>query len=246
MGQILDLIDHHVVDFGACVASEPDEVENVVDCVHDIIASSFELPSFVLAEGLIDVLLLISAQENVRGFFQVDLFGNVLAWVEVGAGSSLDAGENLGPDKMRSDVLVGVVHFLDIGPEIGRKIVVVHFEREFAGLFVLQFFSQGLLILVFPKLNLPHVLVLQLLLIRVVDFFFHILHDIVFVVAVVVIVVFLVEVLDHHDSFLLVVPGGLGVLLNQLFVFVSDEEGLFQGAVDHHDVALDGEEARVV
>jgi hypothetical protein len=65
--QILHLVDHDVVDFWAIVAFEPEEVQDVVDRVHDIVAPAFYLPPFVLAEGFVDVEFLLFREEGVGG-----------------------------------------------------------------------------------------------------------------------------------------------------------------------------------
>lgn len=80
---------------------------------------------------------------------------------------------------------------------------------------------------------------LQFLLIGIVELLFlhHLLHLLLLLSTVVV--------FNHHDSSAFIVPGGLGLLLSS-HTFLSDEEGSKEGAVDHHDVALDSEETRVV
>jgi hypothetical protein len=58
MRQILNLVDHEVVDGGSGVASEPHLGEDVVDDVHHVVGAELGLPALVLAEGLVDLLFL--------------------------------------------------------------------------------------------------------------------------------------------------------------------------------------------
>lgn len=102
--QVLDLIDHHIVNFRSFVSSESDDVEDVVDCVHDVVSSCPDLPSLVLAEGFVDVQLLIPCEEGVGGRIDIGVLSQVLAGVLVGFSRSLDRRVNLGPDQVRCDV----------------------------------------------------------------------------------------------------------------------------------------------
>ena len=55
MGKVLHLINHDVMYLRSLIASKSDDIEHVVDGVHDIIASVSDLPSLILAKGFIYV-----------------------------------------------------------------------------------------------------------------------------------------------------------------------------------------------
>ena len=65
MGKILHLINHDVMYLRSLIASKLDDVEHVVDGVHDIIASVSDLPSLILAKGFIDVQFLFTSEEGI-------------------------------------------------------------------------------------------------------------------------------------------------------------------------------------
>lgn len=129
----------------------------------------------------------------------------------------------------------------DIRPEIGQKVVVIDFEgKGFLALFELV--CQFLLLFVLSKLNLTQIFMLKFLLIRVVDFFFNFLLSKIFLFIFLLIPII---VLNHHDTLLLIMPGSLRLFLVDLVRF-PDEEGFRQSAIDHHDIAFYGEEARII
>jgi hypothetical protein len=98
----------------------------------------------------------------------------------------------------------------------------------------LQLHSKLLLIPLLLQPNLPLILMLQLLLIRIVHpLLLNIPDRLVLLHALNIHL--LVVVLDHHDALLLVVPGSLGLLADHLVLRVAHEEGLREGAVQHHD-----------
>jgi hypothetical protein len=143
---------------------------------------------------------------------------------------------------MGGDVPGAVVLFNHSGPEVNNEILVVYFKGKRVPQFIpLQFLGQLLLLPVLPQLDLPQVLVFELLLVRVVEF----LLDLIGVNGLLRILFTPIVVFDHHDSLAFVVPGCLGVLVDD-GVFGADEEGLGEDSVDHHYVALDCEEAGVV
>jgi hypothetical protein len=84
--EILHFVYHHIVDFRALVGSEADVVKDVVDGIHEVIASSFDLPPLILAERLINVQLLLFRQESVRSRFNVGMLCQELGWILVGSG----------------------------------------------------------------------------------------------------------------------------------------------------------------
>ncbi len=126
---------------------------------------------------------------------------------------TLDARVDFSPNQMSSNIFLAIVHLLNIGPEVGAKIVEVNFKREFRYFLLLQFLSECLFVLVLPQLYLTHVLVFKLFLVRVVDLIFDLVHG-PFVFALIIVVLSSVVIFNHHDSLLLVVPGRLGVLLD--------------------------------
>jgi hypothetical protein len=54
-----------------------------------------------------------------------------------------------------------------------------------------------------------------------------------------------IVILDHHHALAFIMPGGLGVFL-RIGMFGANEEGLLQGAVDHHNEALHSKEPGVI
>lgn len=161
-------------------------------------------------------------------------------------GATLDSWIDFSPDKLWSDVTWWVKPTIDVWPEVGSEIVEIDLEWHAVVLWLGQFLRQLLFLFVSAKLDLTHVLMLQLLLIRVVDFFFNFLDN-VFVDLLTVLFVSVI-VLDHHDTFSLVMPCGLGWLLleNLVGLFTSDEKGFLQSTVNHHDITLDSEKSRIV
>lgn len=155
-------------------------------------------------------------------------------------GWAFDCWVDFGPNEVRGDVAGTVVLLYDPWPEVNDKVLIIHLKRKdvFQFIFV-QFFSQLLLLFILSQLNLSQIFMFQLLLVRVVEFLFDSIH-IYFFFLFTAIVIF-----DHHHSLPFVVPWGLGVFTDD-HVIRSYEEGLGEGAVDHHDVWLDCEEAGVV
>lgn len=84
MGQVLYLVDHDIVYLWAFIASVPDDVEHVVNRIHDIVASAADLPPLVLAEGLVDVHFFLSGQEGIGGDVDIGSLGEVLPGVLMG------------------------------------------------------------------------------------------------------------------------------------------------------------------
>lgn len=131
---------------------------------------------------------------------------------------------------MRGDVAGTVVFLYDSWPEVNYEVLVIHLKRKDVFQFIfIQFFSQLLLLFILSQLNLSQIFMFQLLLVRVVEFFFDSIH-IYFFFFFTAIVIF-----DHHHSFPFVVPRCFGVFANDR-VFRSYEEGLGECAVDHHDI----------
>lgn len=164
--------------------------------------------------------------------------------------TALDGGVDFGPYKLGSNVSWGIKLSVDVGPEVGQEEFVVNFEgHEVFLLFGSQFLGQFLLIFICPELDLSHVLMLKLLFIWVIDFLFNLVND--FLVDFLFIIfssLIFVVVLDHHHTFPFIVPGCLDWVLFEDFValLASDEKGLFQSTIQHHDVALDCKKARVI
>ena len=128
------------------------------------------------------------------------------------------------------------------GPEMHHKIIVINLKRHYMLRFVLlQFLSQLLLLPVLPQLDLPQILMLQLLLVRIIDLLLDLLHS----YLPTLLFLTLVVVLDHHHSLPLVVPSRIRVLVYYR-IFGSDEERFRQHAVYHHDETFNCEETRVV
>lgn len=161
-------------------------------------------------------------------------------------GATLDSGIDFSPNELRGYVTWRIKSTIDIWPEVGSEIIEIDLEWHTVSLWLSQFFSKLLFLLVSAKLDLAHVLMLQFLLVRVVDFFLNFLDN-VFVDLFGVLFVSVV-VLDHHDTFSLVMPGGLCWLLleNLVGLFTSDKKGFLQSTVNHHDITLDSEKARIV
>ena len=86
MGEILDFVDHEIVDGGAVVAVPSDLCVDVVDNVDEVVGEHLGLPSFVLAETLENLFLLVDCEEYVLAFLEVDSLGDVPAWVHVCVG----------------------------------------------------------------------------------------------------------------------------------------------------------------
>jgi len=55
VGKVLHLINHDIMYLRSLIPSKPDDIEHVVDGVHDIIASVSDLPTLILAKGFINV-----------------------------------------------------------------------------------------------------------------------------------------------------------------------------------------------
>lgn len=161
-------------------------------------------------------------------------------------GATLDSRVDFSPNKLWSDVTWWVKPTIDIWPEVGSEIVEIDFERHTVVLWFGQFLRQLLFLFVSAKLDLTHILMFKFLFIRVVDFFLNFLDN----VLVDLLTVFFVSVivLDHHDTFSLVMPCSLGWLLleNLVGLFTSDEKGFLQSTINHHDIAFDSEKSRIV
>lgn len=213
MRKILNFINHNVVNLWPCISSKSDEIKDIVDCVHNIVSSSFQFPSFVLAKSLINIFFFSFGEKNVGRIFQINFLGEILSRVEMSSCWTFDTREYLSPNKMWSNVLLTVVHFLDIGPKVCREIIKINLKWKFWDFLFLKFFCDCLFILILPELNLTHVLMFQLFLVWIVDLFLHLFNYSFFIILFIVILTFVV-VLDHHDSLLLIVPGCLSLLLN--------------------------------
>jgi hypothetical protein len=83
MRKVLHLIDHYIVDFRSFVASIPDDIKDVVDSIHDVVASTSNLPPLVLAERLIDIQFLCVCEEGIGSGANVGMLREVLAGVLV-------------------------------------------------------------------------------------------------------------------------------------------------------------------
>ena len=80
----------------------------------------------------------------------------------------------------------------------------------------------------------------QLLFIRVVNFFFNLIQINFFLFIFISVVIF-----NHHNTFSLVVPGGIWILVNDV-IFVTNKEGFWEDTIDHHDETFYCEETWVV
>ena len=81
MGEILHLIDHHIVYLRSLIPPEPEDIEHIVDRIHDLIPSVSDLPPLVLAKGLIDVQFLLTGEEGVGRDGHIGVLGKVLSGV---------------------------------------------------------------------------------------------------------------------------------------------------------------------
>lgn len=142
---------------------------------------------------------------------------------------------------MRRYVFCRVVLSHNPRPEMNHKIFIVNLKGKNLLSFVfVQFFRQLLFLFLLFQLYLPHVLMLQLLLIRVVDFFFNLIDiDFLFLIFLPIVV------LDHHHTLSLIVPCSIRVLIDYC-IFAAYKEWFGENSVNHHDEALDCKESRIV
>lgn len=213
MRKVLNLIDHNIVNLRPSVTSEPDVVEHIVHSVHHVIPSCLKFPSFILTESLVDIFLLCLRKEDIRRILYIDFLRHVLARVQMSPCWTLDAWVDFSPNQMGSNIFLAIVHLLNIGPKVGAKIVEVNFKGELRDFLLLELPSKRLFVLILSELDLTHVLVFKLFLVRIVDLILDLVHDS-FVFALIIVVLSSVVIFNHHDSLLLVVPGRFGVLLD--------------------------------
>lgn len=128
MREILNLINHDVVNFRAVVCFEPDVVQYIVDRVHNIISTSPNFPSLILAITLINVELFFLCKETVRSQRYISLLGKILSRIEMRLSASFNCGVNLSPNQMGSDISGGVVFLLHIWPKVSNKVVIVNLK----------------------------------------------------------------------------------------------------------------------
>lgn len=78
MWQILNLIDHDIVNLRTFVPSDSNVIQDIVNGVYNIITSSLYFPSFILAESFINVSFLVDSEENVGRIIEVNILWKVL------------------------------------------------------------------------------------------------------------------------------------------------------------------------
>ena len=74
----------------------------------------------------------------------------------------------------------------------------------------------------------------------IVDFLFDLIDVNFFLLFLISVVVF-----DHHNSFPFIVPGSIGILIDD-FIFLADKERFRKNTVDHHNETFYSEKTRVV
>lgn len=157
---------------------------------------------------------------------------------------------DLCPNELRGNVSWWIKSFVNVGPEMSAEEIKVNLERHKIFLFLLsKFFRKLLFIFIGLKLDLSHIFMLKLLLIRIIDFLLDFIHDI-FIDYLLVVIIFLIFVIifNHHDSFSFIMPCRLCRLLLDDFIwtFTTDEERFLQSSIDHHYIAFDSEESRII
>ena len=135
-------------------------------------------------------------------------------------------------------------------PEMGAEEIKINFKRHKVFLFLFcKFFSKILFLFISSQLYLSHIFVLKFLLIWVVNFLLDFIDNVLidFILVAFTFLVFVV-ILNHHDSFFLIVPSSFCRLLFDYFIrpFSSYKERFFQGSINHHYVAFYSKETRII
>jgi hypothetical protein len=137
----LNLVDHDVVYFRSVISSKSHKVKNVVDSIHNIVASIFNFPSLVLTKCLKNVQFLLLCQKYISWLLDVNLFRQILTSIHVRWGWTFNSGVYFSPNELRSDISRRIEPSIDIGPEMSRKVVIVNLKGHIiVGFFCLEFF----------------------------------------------------------------------------------------------------------
>ncbi len=86
---------------------------------------------------------------------------------------------------------------------------------------------------------------LELFLIRVIDFFLYLFNFLKFGQ---LFIIFLdsVVIFDHHYTFLFVMPSSFRIFLDLLFIFTSNKKRFSQNSIKHHDIWLDSKKSGII
>lgn len=130
MRKILYLINHDIVDFRTLIPSVPEDVEDVINSIHDVISSTADLPTLILTEGLINIQFFILCKEGISGGIDIGLLSEILTWILMCLSGAFDGGVDFSPDEVGSDVAGGVVLLDHPRPEMHDEIFVIYFKGE--------------------------------------------------------------------------------------------------------------------
>ena len=126
----MNLVDHNIVNLWSCVTPESHRVQNVINCIHQIITSGFDFPSLILTECLINVKLLIFRQKYIMRKIQINFLRQVLTAINVRKCWTLNSRIYFCPYKLRSNISWRIKSSVDIWPEMSTKEIKVNFKRH--------------------------------------------------------------------------------------------------------------------
>jgi len=128
MRKILNLIYHNVVNLRSIIASETDVVQDVIDSIHKVVASTSNFPPLVLAEYFVNIKFLLASEEWVWCQVYIGILSEVLFWILMCLCWSLNNRVYFRPNEVRSDGLWVIISFYHPWPEMHNEILVVNFK----------------------------------------------------------------------------------------------------------------------